>query len=113
MPSIAAGQTLSGTLSGTDSIDPNFGEVYYIDDYVLTGAGTGQNITVNLTSSSFDTYLYLVDRQTGAILNENDDYSEYTSNSRITFTAEAGASYLIRVSSFDVQETGSYQLTVN
>ena len=113
LPTIAVDQTLSGTLSSTDPADPNFIETYYIDDYALTGATAGETLTINLSSSAFDAYLYLINRQTGEVLDWNDDISGVNYNSRITFTAEADTSYLIRVSSAFELETGSYQLSVD
>ncbi|MEO0770757.1 MAG: S8 family peptidase [Cyanobacteria bacterium J06649_4] len=81
----------------------------YEEDYLLSGLGN-QNVQINLDSSEFDTYLYLLDASTGEILAANDDANGYT-NSQLNFTTQAGQDYLIQVTSYDTFETGSYSLT--
>ena len=110
IPTIAVGQTRSGSLSSSDPVDPYYSATYYIDDYLLTGTTAGQSTTVTLTSSAFDTYLYLIDKDTQWVIAENDDYNG--TNSQITFTPESGKTYLIRASSIFEAETGNYSLSV-
>jgi hypothetical protein len=109
-PSITCPQIIFGMLSNTDPIDPNSGGVHYVDDYELVGVGGGQILVVTLTTAAFDAYLQIIDGDSQAILFENDDFSG--TNSAISFTTQAGQSYIIRASSFGIAETGSYTLQV-
>jgi hypothetical protein len=97
---IGVPETVGGTLSIDDRVDPTSpDDIYYMDEYVLFGAGPGQAVTVTQSSTDFDTYLFLVDGETGAVLDSNDDI-EYgvDTDSRISFTIEGGRDYIIRAS---------------
>lgn len=105
---ISGNQTLNGTLSTTDSNNPNRTGSYY-DGYLLSGVSTGQTVQVDL-NASFDTYLQLVNADTGAVLSFNDD-SNGTYNSQLAFTVESGINYMIRATSYGAGVTGNYTLT--
>ncbi|NES97933.1 MAG: hypothetical protein F6K32_22520 [Desertifilum sp. SIO1I2] len=116
MPAIAANNTaanevVNGELSATDLRDPA-DNTRYKDTYQLTNVTAGQRIQVKLESTAFDTVLQLVNAQTGAVIQENDDVNGDTTNSQITFTAQAGVEYLLRATSYGANQTGSYALTV-
>ncbi len=81
------------------------------DDYALQGLSTGQSVTVNLSSNRFDAYLQLINGVTGSIIAENDDF--IGSDSRLTFAAQAGTSYVVRVTHFNGRARGFYTLSVN
>jgi hypothetical protein len=113
-PAIDPGTTRNGSLATTDGVDsyyaPDFG--YFIDDYILTGASAGTPVIISVGSNAFDTTLELVDAFTGASIAVNDDASEDTSDSALGLTPQSGRSYVIRVSSYDEEDTGSYSLRV-
>jgi subtilase family serine protease len=100
--------TLTSTLSNTDLLNPTRNG-RYSDDYQLTDVTTGQIITAELTSDDIDSYLQLIDANTGEIVAEDDD-SSTGSNSRLRFKALEGVNYIVRVSSYRKSEVGTYQL---
>ncbi|MBD2346613.1 C2 family cysteine protease [Anabaena subtropica] len=104
--SIGSNQSVTGSLDTTDTLSNG----YYSDFYQLTGVTTGQQIRINLNSSTFDTYLYLVNASNGSTILSNDDSGDST-NSELTFTVQSGINYRIQVSSYFTNETGSYTLT--
>ncbi|MDJ0568533.1 MAG: CARDB domain-containing protein [Pleurocapsa sp. MO_192.B19] len=81
------------------------------NDYLLTDIVVGESVKLSLVSDQFDTYLELIDQETGEIIAENDDIGSLL-NSELNFTPEAGINYLVRVTSYDSQETGDYTLIV-
>lgn len=81
------------------------------NDYLLTDLVVGESVNLSLVSDQFDTYLELIDRETGEIIAENDDVN-FLLNSELNFTPKAGINYLVRVTSYDSQETGDYTLIV-
>ena len=78
--------------------------------YSLEGVSPGDEVTVTLESEAFDTYLYLLTPE-GEILDLNDDDGS-TSRSRLTFTAQPGQEYLVRVSSFFGEGEGPFTLDI-
>jgi hypothetical protein len=110
---LAVPQTLNGSLAGTDPIDPNYTQAsYFRDDYYFPNLAASQSVTVSVASPTIDLYLVLVDGVTGATLLEVDDQFPGTPES-FTFTHLQGDHLLLRVSSFDPQETGSYTITTS
>lgn len=105
--SLSGSGSLSGRLSSTDFVNPTRFNTFR-DDYRLTGVTAGQQIRINLTGD-FDSYLQLVNAATGEVLSFNDD-ANGTLNSELAFTVQDGNNYLVRVTSYDAQETGSYTL---
>jgi hypothetical protein len=115
---INVGQTLSGrtlTLSDCD-----LGDNTRLDAYTFNGVA-GQLVAISMTSSDFDTYLYLLNPD-GSTLVENDDTATST-NSRIPlndfFTMPATGTYTILANAFrqpfsnDPVPTGTYSLTLS
>ena len=70
----------------------------------------GKSYEINLTSPTFDTYLFLRDR-TGKLLVRDDDGGEGL-NSRITYTPTVTGEYQVMVSSYRSSATGYYTMTV-
>ncbi|NJL97995.1 MAG: hypothetical protein HC924_03810 [Synechococcaceae cyanobacterium SM2_3_2] len=101
-------QTRTGTLSSSDGNNPTRSGSF-AEDYRLTGLTVGRSVRLNL-SSSFDTYLQLINASTGAVITFNDDFGT-TTNSQITFTPQSGISYIARVTSYNSNTTGSYTLS--
>lgn len=83
------------------------------DEYALTGLRSNQQVQINIQSSDFDTCLQLVDRRTGQLLAQNDDAYPSSSDSRLTFNVRQGTQYTLRVTSYERDKTGHYQLQAN
>jgi len=106
--SISGNQSLSGSLVSTDFVNPSRSGTYR-DDYSLTGVSAGQQVRINLDSTAFDTYLQLVNANTGEVLSFNDD-ANGSLNSEVSFTAQAAINYIVRVTSYRGSATGNYSL---
>jgi hypothetical protein len=109
---ITIGQTISnGALAATDCKLP---DESFVDIYTLSGTA-GQQIAIEMTSTAFDTFLYLAGTDT-QLLQFNDDNPPGT-NSRIPvgsgfFTLPTTGTYRIFANSFDPGVTGAYNLSV-
>jgi Bacterial pre-peptidase C-terminal domain/Putative binding domain, N-terminal/Viral BACON domain len=108
------GQTVNGTLATTDC-RATFRGNSYTDSYSFQ-AGAGQQIAISMSSTAFDTYLYLLG-PTGTITAENDDIVlGVNTNSRIPvngfLTLPAAGTYTIEATSFDANAIGNYTLTL-
>lgn len=78
--------------------------------YALSGLTPGTAVTITMTSPEFDTYLYLIDAESGQVIFENDDFPD-PSTSQITFVPAAGG-YWVQASSYGQYGSGSFRLTV-
>ncbi|MBW4547108.1 MAG: S8 family serine peptidase [Symplocastrum torsivum CPER-KK1] len=107
---ISDNQTLNGTLSVTDPNNPNR-DGSYSDGYLLTGADVGEVVQVSLDSSAFDTYLQVVNADTGDIITFNDDFDGL--NAQVSFTVEEGIDYIIQATSYGAGATGNYTITTS
>lgn len=105
--------SLDGTLAETDPSNPTRSGTFR-DDYFLTGVNPGQQVQLDLNSptgaGNFDTFIQLVNADTGAVITSNDDGGPGL-NSRLNFTAQEGIDYIARVTSFASGATGDYSLT--
>ena len=108
---ITTGQTISDALTTSDCVFS--GTTRRVDLYQFHGTA-GQQIVINLTSSTFDTYLYLINPN-NQVIAEDDDGGDGT-NSRIpetgSFTLPATGTYTIYASSFFDGSTGAYSLNL-
>ncbi|HWV56874.1 MAG TPA: DUF4344 domain-containing metallopeptidase [Longimicrobiales bacterium] len=106
---IAANQPVSGALATTD---PSLSNGAYYDLYLYQGQ-PGQQVTVTMTSSAFDTYL-----AAGAVANGEfqaelfDDDGGGGTNSRIATTLGPSGTLAIRAYSYSPAATGAYTLMV-
>ncbi|GAP94831.1 S8 family serine peptidase [Leptolyngbya sp. NIES-2104] len=98
---------ISAQLDFYDDFNPTRGATFK-DDYRLNSAAGGQ-FRIQMNSLEFDTYLQLIDFNTGTVLTDNDDTGS-SSNSELTITIEAGKDYLIRATSFALYAIGSYEI---
>ncbi len=111
--SISYGQTVSGSLNATDCTDDVFGTLYFADYYKFTGTA-GDKIAIQMSSTSFDTWLVLI--SPSGSMTENNDGGGGT-NSRIPATSgyytlpESGIYQLEATSNFS-NTTGSYSLSL-
>lgn len=106
---LQVGRSVNGSLTSADDNNPTRIGAYK-DDYALTGIASN-SVWITLGSSNFDTYLQIVDAGTGAVVATNDDRNRFTTNSGIFFRPLSGRDYLVRVTSYAVNETGSYSLS--
>jgi hypothetical protein len=117
-PTITVGQTINGTLATTDC---QLGDETYADGYALT-VTSSTSVQIDMTAS-YDTYLFLLELTgTGLVQraanddvdpdDPNDPADPFDTNSRITFTLQAGSVYFILANSFDPNVTGDYVLKV-
>ena len=104
----ASANRFSGSLDYSDDLNPTR-QGAFKDDYILSRQNT-TTVQLNLESPSFDTYLQLIDGSTGELLIYDDDSGTNT-NSQLTFTAQAGQQYAVRVTSYGSYATGGYDLT--
>ena len=111
---ITSGQTINGSLANTDCQSPVRGSGYFADRYSFTGTAN-QGVAISLTSSSFDTYLYLL-APDGTVLAADDDGAG-GGNSRIPttgsfFTLPSTGTYIFEATSFGTGRTGSYAVSL-
>lgn len=102
-------ETHEGTLAAGDETRDD-GE--YADAYTIDGLA-GEEVTVDLRSNAFDTYLLLIQEGEGGETWENDDFSTGTTDhSQLELTLPADGAYTVLASSYDRRETGDYTLTI-
>jgi hypothetical protein len=82
----------------------------YADVFVFDGA-PGDHVTIELQSDAFDPYLIV--RAPSGIQYENDDYEGDATRSAVSLTLIEGGRHTITVTSFDVGETGVYELRID
>jgi hypothetical protein len=103
---MACNQQVSGVLDTSDCLVTS--DNSYVDFWLFSGTA-GQTITVDMTSSSFDTFLFLLDPGANVVAT-NDDFSG--TNSRITFTLTSTGTWTIAANSALSGRTGNYSLNL-
>lgn len=98
---------IDGQLTDDDPRVPDDNSPY--DEYEVD-LRAGWQITVNMQSADFDTYLWLV-APNGVSLAQDDDGGEGTDSS-FTFTVTADGRYTVRASSYDGSGRGPYHLEI-
>jgi len=111
---LAIPQTVNGTLSSSACYSIGRGSGYYADRYAFSGS-TGQQISITLDSSTYDTYLYLLGPN-GAVVTSDDDGGPGT-NSRIPansgfYTLPSSGVYTIESTTYTSTRTGAYTLAI-
>jgi len=101
-------ETHAGALEAGDPTHPDDGSLY--DEYSFKSA-EGYTITINMTSTAFDSYLHLRGPD-GSDLQQNDDAEPGNLNSRIVFTAPTTGEYTVLANSRSSGENGAYSLTI-
>ncbi|XAM00659.1 caspase family protein [Phycisphaeraceae bacterium D3-23] len=82
------------------------------DAYTIEGL-EGEEVTIDLRSSAFDTYVQLIQAGEGGRVWENDDFSAGTTDhSQLALTLPADGEYTVVASSYDRGEAGAYTLTI-
>jgi len=100
------GQTLNGQLASTDCRLPDNS---YADFYIFNGT-QGQQVTINLSSTAFDTYL-AVANEAGTFTMEDDNGGGGT-NSRIIGTLPSTGLYVILANSAFPNQFGNYSVSL-
>jgi trypsin len=105
--------TKTGALTATDAIDVDYEELYYIDYYQLdlTAIPAGRAILIKLDATGFESYLGLYDGDLrdplggGGLLASGLD--------SLLFKADGSTNYVMGISSFEPEATGSYSLSIS
>jgi len=98
----------SGQLDSSDDRIESDNSLF--DQYDFIGQ-VGQEITITLESTEFDTYLILLDAD-GNLLVQNDDADTTTTNARLNFVLPKNGQYTVVANVYDSSGRGSYLLTV-
>ena len=104
---ISCGATVTGSLTMDDCV---FSDNTYYDLYGFNGTA-GQQLTITLSSSQFDTIALLYNSGGGSPIAADDDGGGGT-NSLLVFTLPSTGTYYIGVNSYDPNSFGTYQLTL-
>ncbi|HYO13667.1 MAG TPA: fibronectin type III domain-containing protein [Thermoanaerobaculia bacterium] len=104
---ISCGQTVTGGLA-TD--DCRLDDGSYIDFWKFQGTA-GQDVTVTLRSTSFDTYLFLLDPSPEVAV--EDDDSGGGSDSQLSYTLDENGEWSIGANSLLPSQIGSYTVTLS
>jgi len=104
---VGLGQTIQGQLTSSSRTDSSFrsGSYYQVIQLAIEVPMT---VSVQLVSSDFDTYLYVLSSAC-SLIDDNDDSDD--TNSLVVYDANPGD--FILVTSFDDGSTGWFDLTVN
>ncbi|HEY3172070.1 MAG TPA: PPC domain-containing protein [Thermoanaerobaculia bacterium] len=103
---IGCNTTVNGDLTSDDCrlpVDQSFYDAWTFQ------ATAGQTVQITMQSTTFDTFLFLLD-PSGIEVEDNDDYPGGGTNSRISYSITASGTYTIYANSFAVGETGAYSL---
>ncbi len=106
--SILIEKTERGALEPGDKTIPNDGSFY--DSYPLEGKA-GDSFIITLESQDFDTFLAVMDKD-GKIIQQNDDVSDRSSNSRLKVTLPYDGTFNVIVNAYDEGGKGKYVLTI-
>ncbi len=118
------GRSGSGAVSAASKVDQAAntirGELRAGDETISSGeyadghridVQAGQQLSVDLRSSDFDTYLIVTKPSGGTI--DNDDFEGSTSHSRVETVADESGQWTIVATSYSEGETGSYEITTS
>ena len=105
-----------GALSAQDPTDVDYPDPYYVDYYAVSAFAGDRAFAIDVATTAFDPFLTLYDADArdpvtgGGIL----AFADYIGNGtvRLVVVPEPGVNYLVGVSSYWPQDTGSYQLTI-
>ena len=115
-PTLSPGANVSGALAqGDNDLEFDFnGDSFSVlfDEFALTSLVPGQAYTINASSTDFDTLIEVLDTDFNQIAS-NDDISDDNLNSRLTFTPQAGVSYILQISDAVAVDIGDYTITVS
>lgn len=98
----------SATLSASDCA--SFDGSYY-KLWAFSGTA-GDTVTIEMASTSFDTFIALLDPN-GTPLIDNDDVSSANTNARVTFTLTTTGTWTVVANSLKASQSGAYTLTLS
>ncbi|TAG11752.1 MAG: serine protease [Verrucomicrobia bacterium] len=116
LTAIGTAQTINSSLALSDPFDPLFfpGKSYRAKDYRLAhGLSFGSAVRVGMSSSAVDSYLAILDEESGKVIFSSDDMTESSLDSSITFLPIPGHSYRFRASTVVENTTGAFALTTS
>jgi Bacterial pre-peptidase C-terminal domain len=99
----------SSAASELSTADCRLNDGSYVDLFKFSGVA-GQTVTIDMTSTAFDTYLFLLD-PTPVAVDGNDDFGGST-NSRIVFTLTATGTWTVGATSLEANQLGAYTLNL-
>jgi hypothetical protein len=103
-------ETHTGQLEDDDGVVQQDQSRY--DDYEVD-ADEGWQITAEMRSEAFDSYLWLLGPSGGSLVQDDDGLGDGTRHSRITYTAPERGTYKIRANSYDGTGRGEYTLHIS
>ncbi len=103
-------ETLIQTQGQLDIGDSQLSDGSFYDNYTFSGRA-GQQISIQLSSNDFDTYLILLNSN-GQRIAENDDAQSSTLNSSLTMTLPSNGTYTVIANGLDNTSVGAYSLAV-
>jgi serine protease Do len=95
--------------SSLDASDPTLDDGSHVEVWALE-LQAGQQVSVTMRSSEFDTMLLMMQVDNQSFTAENDDFEDGSTDSRISFRAPATGTYAILANSFEGGETGRYTI---
>ncbi len=109
---VVPGETVQGNLSAEDGKAPYFPRKF-ADDVLLVPT-SNSNVTIQLNSPSFDTYLEVRYSKSGFIMASNDDCSPPgNQNSCVTLSPLDHSPLVLRATSYYPLVTGNFSVTAN
>jgi len=105
---LSYGASIEGALTTLDGTS-RLGGRRFADDYTFEG-NAQDAVAIELVSEELDTYLLLYGPD-GSLLAFNDDYGEST-GSYIWYSLSVEGTYTVEVTSYDINETGSYRVSL-
>jgi hypothetical protein len=106
---ISCGQSQSGSLQSTDCDTGPRGTGYVSDAYTFNGSA-GDTVTLDVSWSGVDGYLYL-ESPSGGVLGANDDFGD-EAGSRIEVVLDQSGSFTVWPTAFDQGDGGNYELNL-
>jgi hypothetical protein len=104
-------EVIVGALSEGDINNPTLTR-RFADDYQLVDFPVGKEVQLVLKSPDFDSYLQLVNADTNKAILEDDDYGfNRFQQSFIKFIPQTGINYIVRVTSYSINTTGTYSIS--
>jgi hypothetical protein len=108
---ISAPARLSARLLSSSCAFENGASIGYYDFYRFDAAAGG-TVTIDMSSSAFDTMVSLYPPDVGQAAASNDDETPDRTDSRLTFTLPASGTWGIAAYSASAAETGPYTLLI-
>ncbi len=101
-------QAVTSALTTNDCALSPVGPVPYMQRWLLN-LPTTSPLQIDMASTAVDAYLIIQNATTGAVVAENDDVSQTSTNARISANFPAGQ-YIVNATSFNFGEVGQYTL---